>query len=50
MEVGFSVILSIYKAVKYKRLACQLCWNALEKFAVKFAKKLNFINYGIKDS
>jgi len=23
---------------KYKRLACRVCGNALEKFAVKFAK------------
>jgi len=33
-EVGFSVILSIYKVVYISiRLACRVCSNALEKFA-----------------
>jgi len=41
IEVEFSLILSIYKVVyiSIKDLhACLVCGNALEKFAVKFAK------------
>jgi len=34
---------------KYKRLACRIYGNALEKFAVKFAKKTK-LYYDIKDS